>query len=62
MKLLSAVISFGIAGFCAFGFLATFEPGIPNAVAFRVTYIGGGITSLVFIVWLLASRNETDDQ
>lgn len=46
MKWVVAVLCFFVAGFCVFGFLASFEP-TPNAVAFRLGYSVIGIGSIM---------------
>jgi hypothetical protein len=38
MKWLLAILCLPVGAFCVFGFLATFEPGAANAMAFRVVY------------------------
>ena len=50
MKIIVAILSTSllsaVVAFCAFGFLATFEP-ISNAMAFRVGYTVIGTSSLL---------------
>jgi hypothetical protein len=59
MKLLVAVLGslllFTIAAFCAFGFLATFEPTdrTTEFLAFRIGYAVVGIACLIGIVLLI---------
>jgi len=44
-KLLLAVVLLAVAGFCVFGFLATYEP--PGLVVWRVIYAALGLVSLL---------------
>ena len=48
-----------IAAFCGFGFMASFEPG-DNAVLFRILYGVFGIGSLLFIVFLILQKPDSD--
>ena len=56
MKILVAILGslllLAIAAFCAFGFMATFEP-TANALAFRIGYTVVGLGCLVGIVLLI---------
>lgn len=47
-RLLTAIILLGVAAFCAFGFLATFEP-LPPATqwTWRAIYAAAGLASLI---------------
>jgi hypothetical protein len=58
MKWILAFLLWAVAGFCLFGFLATFEPGAGNAIAFRATYTVGGIVCIASAVVLVASRRK----
>ena len=56
MKWIVAVVCLFVGGFCVFGFMATFETGASNAIAFRIGYAVIGFASLVgmafpFIPW-----------
>ena len=65
MKLLVAIpgslLLLAIAAFCAFGFMATFEP-TANALAFRIGYAVVGVGCLIGVVLLIVNalrrRNE----
>lgn len=46
-----------VAGFCGFGFLATFEPG-PNVVAWRIGYGVTGLACLAAAAWLLLGASR----
>ena len=50
MKWILSVVCLAIAGFCVYGFLATFEPGVANAIAFRLVYVVVGLGCLGAIV------------
>ena len=58
MKLLVAILGslllLAIAAFCAFGFMASFEP-TDNAWAFRIGYAVVGIACLVGVVLLIVN-------
>lgn len=47
LRLLATVASLGVAAFCVFGFLASFEPGV--SAAWKVGY------AVVFVVALLGA-------
>ena len=53
MKWIFALFSLVVAGFCLFGFLATFEPGAQGAFAFRIGYAILGVAAVVGVVWSL---------
>lgn len=53
-RLILAAMLLAFAGFCAFGFLASFEPG-PQAIFFRVLYPALGVIGLAASAWLLLS-------
>lgn len=55
MKFLVAIVSLGVAGFCLFGFLATYEPGVANAMAFRIGYGILGFASCVYAIRTVVS-------
>jgi hypothetical protein len=53
MKALGAILLLGLAAFCGYGFLASFEPGFgsfPNV--FHVLYAGTGIVAIIGAVFL----------
>ena len=58
MKLLVAILGslllLAIAAFCAFGFMATFEP-TANALAFRIGYAVIGLGCLVGVGFLVGN-------
>ena len=56
MKWIIAIICLAVAGFCLFGFLATFEPGVANAMTFRIGYVAIGIGCLVGTAWPFIPR------
>ena len=45
LQLFLACLTLLFAGFCGFGFLASFEP-VPHALAFKVGYAALGVASL----------------
>lgn len=47
MKCIIAIVCLAVAGFCLYGFLATFEPGAANALSFRFGYAVIGIGCLL---------------
>jgi hypothetical protein len=51
----SAILLLLIAAFCAYGFLASFEPG-PRAVNFRIAYAAAGLLCLVGVAVLYIRR------
>ncbi len=51
MKWIVAIICVPVAAFCAFGLLATFEPGVANAILFRIGYVVIGFACLVGIAY-----------
>ena len=56
VRILFALVLLGIAGFCGFGLLATFEPLDQNVIAFRIGYGAIGIASLLGAGWLVWPR------
>ena len=66
VRILLALLLLPLALFCAFGFLATFEPNEPAVTwTFRALYGGFGLASLLGMIHLLRpsrsrlqSRNE----
>lgn len=59
MKLVLSIVCLLIAAFCVFGFLATFEPGVKNAVMFRLVYgvVGLGCLASIFAMALGSLRS-----
>jgi len=57
MRWLFGVFGLPLAAFCAYGFLASFEPG-PNALEFRVAYLSIGFASLFGFFWAIRRRRE----
>jgi hypothetical protein len=58
MRLILASILLAVTGLCIFGFLATFEPNVGNAVVWRLGYaivaLGAFLTA-VRVAWLAAA-------
>lgn len=56
-RVLAIALLVGVAGFCVFGFMATFEPGLGSGrLAWQALYAAAGCASLAAIVWLAAQR------
>jgi hypothetical protein len=53
-RIFAALFLLAIVGFCAFGFLATFEP--PGFVALRIGYGIATVFCLVGIAWLFRPK------
>lgn len=51
---LLAAVLLGVAAFCIFGFLATFEP--PGFMGWRILYVLGGLVSLGGVFWIALRR------
>jgi len=47
MKWILAIVCLPLAAFCVFGFLATLEPGVQHAWAFRSVYAIGALVCLM---------------
>ena len=69
MKLLAAILGslllLAVAAFCAFGFMATFEPTdrATDFLAFRIGYAVVGLASLVGVgVLLVNARSKTNER
>jgi hypothetical protein len=58
MKWIIALILLAVAAFCLFGFLATYEPGVASAMAFRVGYAAIGICCLLGAAWSILRRSN----
>ena len=60
LRLTLVVVCFLIAGFCLFGFLATFEPGVRHAILFRFAYgvVGLGCIAAMVAVAVGAARGH----
>jgi hypothetical protein len=56
-KALAVVGLLLVMAFCAFGFLATFEP--PGSVGLRIGYATVALACLVVIVWILTTVRRT---
>lgn len=54
MKWMLSCICLLIAGFCLFGFLATFELGVAHALTYRLVYGAVGLASLATVVASIA--------
>ena len=61
MKWIVAILCIPIGAFCVFGFLATFEPGAGNALAFRLVY-GAGLVVCVVVVASVIGRSILKDR
>jgi hypothetical protein len=58
LRILGSLPLFAIAGFCVFGFLASFEPG--NGLQWKVSYAVLGWICLVGAIVLLPRRRGED--
>ena len=58
MKWIIAFICLLVAGFSVFGFLATFEPGAANAIAFRIGYAVLSLACLLGLAISLIPRSK----
>jgi hypothetical protein len=54
LRILVALALLPIAAFCAFGFLATFEP--PGHIPLRIAYGVVGMACLIGMVWIALPR------
>jgi uncharacterized membrane protein YuzA (DUF378 family) len=59
MKWIVAIACLLVAGFCAFGFLATFEGEGGSFLAFRIGYAVVGLACLAGIVYSLVPRSRS---
>ena len=59
MKWIAAIICIPVAAYCIFGFLATFEPGVSNAIAFRSGFVIIGFACLVGIAYRFVPRKAS---
>ena len=55
-RIVAGVLLLLVAGFCGFGFLASFEPGADASHFFKATYGVVGTGSLVAAGWLFFRR------
>ena len=55
LKIIVLAMCLFVAAFCAFGFLASFEPGVRGALFFRVAYSAGGLGCVGAIVAIAVS-------
>lgn len=46
-----------VGAFCAFGMLATFEPGT-NMIMWRIMYALGGMLCMIGVVWVVVPRRR----
>lgn len=53
-RIVGTLVLLGIAAFCGFGFLATFEP--PGWITLRAVYGVVGVLSLLGVVWMWLPR------
>ena len=60
LKFILVAICLPVAAFCAFGFLASFEPGVRGAMFFRVVYGAVGLGCIGTIVAVVASAFRWD--
>jgi len=56
MKWILPIASLLVGAYCIFGFMATFEPGAANAMAFRIGYAIMGLLCLAGILLPLFVR------
>ncbi|MEM9283188.1 MAG: hypothetical protein AAGA96_15300 [Verrucomicrobiota bacterium] len=61
-KIIASLIALGFAFFCAFGFLASFEPSSSPSWPWQVLYAVLGIGSLSIPVVLFAKRRRRDQR
>lgn len=59
MKWIIVIIGLAVAGFCLFGYLATFELNVSNAIYFRIGYVLIGLSCLLGAAWLIFSRKSS---
>jgi hypothetical protein len=59
MKWIFSIVCMAVAAFCVFGFMATFEPGVAGALAFRIGYAVLGIVSLAGFACPWVSRKAS---
>ena len=57
MRWIMAIVCLVVALYCAYGFLATFEPG--NFLAFRIGFAVVGLACLAGIAYLLVPRTRS---
>ncbi|MFT7487152.1 MAG: hypothetical protein ACI9F9_003011 [Candidatus Paceibacteria bacterium] len=63
MKFFALIALLGIALFCVFGFLATFEPiERGQQLGFRTAYGVAGLASMGRIVWILVEGRRSRKQ
>ena len=55
LKIIVLAMCLFLAAFCAFGFLASFEPGVRGALSFRVAYGAVGLGCVGAIVAIAVS-------
>jgi hypothetical protein len=60
LRILIGLALLPFAAFCAFGFLATFEP--PGHVSLRIAYGIIGLACLVGMAWIAWPRKQRDGQ
>ena len=58
MKWIVAIICLLVISFCSFGFMATFEPDIPNALGFRILYVVVGLAAAAGIAFTFLRGQE----
>lgn len=60
LRIALVVVCLLLAGFCLFGFMATFEPGVRHAMIFRIGYgvVGLGCIAMIAAVVTSAARGH----
>jgi hypothetical protein len=53
VKLFLAAMMLALAGYCLFGFLATYEPGVHHPFVWRIAYAVAGAGSLLASLWFV---------
>ncbi len=56
MKWIVAITCVLVTAYCVFGLLATFEPGVANAILFRIGFVIIGLACLVGIAYPFVPR------
>jgi hypothetical protein len=56
LRIVLALAFLGLAGFCLFGFLTTYEPSATSFLAWRLAYAAGGAAALAAAGITIARR------
>lgn len=63
VAIFGSLLLLAVAAFCVFGFMASFEDGIAEFIAFRIGYAVIGVGSLIGIVVLISrAMRQRDDR